>query len=99
MSSAVPNLQSNLQSIAGGSEPGRTDGIDSMPWLPCAISVELPVVRFTVEDLLSLKEGAILETACHRTSDVPLRVNDLLVAWTEFEVVGERLAVRLTELA
>jgi flagellar motor switch/type III secretory pathway protein FliN len=99
MSSAVPNLHPNVQPISAVSEPARMDGIDSMPWLPCAISVELPVVRFTVEDLLSLKEGAILQTACHQTSDVPLRVNDMLVAWTEFEVVGERLAVRLTELA
>jgi flagellar motor switch/type III secretory pathway protein FliN len=54
-------------------------------------------VRFTIADLLSLKEGSIVETACHHTSDVPLRVNQLLIGWTEFEVVGDRLAVRITE--
>jgi len=36
-------------------------------------------------------------TACHHTSDVPLRVNELLIGWTEFEVVGDRLAVRISE--
>jgi flagellar motor switch/type III secretory pathway protein FliN len=57
------------------------------------------VVRFTVADLLALAKGSIVETACHHTSDVPLRVNNLLIGWTEFEVVGDRLAVRITDLA
>jgi len=26
-----------------------------------------------------------------------LRVNKMLIGWTEFEVVGDRLAVRITE--
>jgi len=54
-------------------------------------------VHFTIADLLALKQGSIVETACRHTSDVPLRVNHLLIAWTEFEVVGDRLAVRITE--
>jgi flagellar motor switch/type III secretory pathway protein FliN len=70
-----------------------------MPWLPCTLSVDLPVVRFTIGDLLHLTPGSIVETACHQTSDVPVRVNTLLMGWTEFEVVGDRLAVRITDLA
>ncbi|HUH62281.1 MAG TPA: FliM/FliN family flagellar motor C-terminal domain-containing protein, partial [Terracidiphilus sp.] len=60
---------------------------------------EIPVVRFTIGDLLSLKKGSIVETACHHTSDLPLRVNQLLIGWTEFDVIGDRLAVRVTEQA
>ncbi len=78
------------------SEP---DALDSIPWLPCTLSVELPVVRFTIGDLLRLGKGSIVETACRQTSDVPLRVNRLLIGWTEFDVIGERLAVRMTEQA
>jgi flagellar motor switch/type III secretory pathway protein FliN len=40
-----------------------------------------------------------VETACSYTSDVPLRVNRLLIGWTEFSVIGDRLAVRITDLA
>jgi hypothetical protein len=40
-----------------------------------------------------------VETACNQTSDVPLRVNRLLIGWTEFEVIGDRLAVRITDQA
>jgi flagellar motor switch/type III secretory pathway protein FliN len=75
------------------------DPIDTMPWLPCTLSLELPVVRFTIGDLLGLTHGSVVETACHQTSDVPLRVNQLLIGWTEFEVVGDKLAVRITDQA
>lgn len=75
------------------------DALDTMPWLPCTLTLEIPVVGFTIGDLLSLKKGSIVETACHHTSDVPLRVNQLLIGWTEFDVIGDRLAVRITEQA
>jgi flagellar motor switch/type III secretory pathway protein FliN len=75
------------------------DLLDTMPWLPCTLSLEIPVVRFTIADLLALRHGSIVETACHHTSDVPLRVNKVLIGWTEFEVIGDRLAVRVTDQA
>jgi flagellar motor switch/type III secretory pathway protein FliN len=79
--------------------PNPIDPLDRMPWLPCTLSVDVPVVQFTIGDLLRLEEGSIVETACHQTSDVPLRVNHLLIGWTEFEVIGDRLAVRITDQA
>jgi flagellar motor switch/type III secretory pathway protein FliN len=75
------------------------DSLDSMPWLPCTLSLELPVVRFTIGDLLTLTTGSVVATSCHQTSDVPLRVNGLLIGWTEFDVIEDRLAVRITEQA
>ena len=75
------------------------DAAESLPWLPCTLALDLPVINFTVADLLSLARGTIVETAYHQSSDLPLRVNGQLVGWTEFEVVGERLAVRLTDLS
>jgi flagellar motor switch/type III secretory pathway protein FliN len=75
------------------------DKLDSMPWLPCMLTLELPVVNFTIADLMKLAPGAIVETACHHTSDVPLRVNQLLIGWTEFDVIDDHLAVRITDQA
>ncbi len=80
-------------------EPKTSDLLDTMPWLPCTLTLEIPVVRFTIGNLLSLQKGSIVETACHHTSDLPLRVNQLLIGWTEFDVIGDRLAVRITEQA
>ncbi len=73
------------------------DLLDTVPWLPCTLTVEVPVVHFTIGDLLKLTHGSIVETACHHTSDVPLRVNKLLIGWTEFEVMGDHLAARITD--
>jgi flagellar motor switch/type III secretory pathway protein FliN len=100
MSNAVHNMTNNsAEPPVADLIPAEEDPLDSVPWLPCALTLDLPVVRFTVADLLALAKGSIVETACHHTSDVPLRVNNLLIGWTEFEVVGDRLAVRITDLA
>jgi flagellar motor switch/type III secretory pathway protein FliN len=100
MSSAVHNLKTNIEEQTP-LEPALLDKdlLDTMPWLPCTLSLEVPAVRFTIADLLALTKGSIVETACHHTSDVPLRVNKVLIGWTEFEVVGDRLAVRITDQA
>ncbi|HVU46824.1 MAG TPA: FliM/FliN family flagellar motor C-terminal domain-containing protein [Terracidiphilus sp.] len=100
MSTAAQNLNPKpTETPAPVEASSTTDLLDTMPWLPCTLALEVPVVRFTIGDLLALTEGSIVETACHHTSDVPLRVNKLLIGWTEFDVIGDRLAVRITEQA
>jgi flagellar motor switch/type III secretory pathway protein FliN len=75
------------------------DRLADFGWLPCQLSLEIPIVKFTVGDLLRLDKESIVETACPITGDIPVRVNGLLIGWSEFEVIGNRLAVRITELA
>lgn len=100
MSTAPQPLEPRAnEPVAPAETPNVSDLLDTMPWLPCTLTLEVPVVRFTIGDLLALKKGSIVETACHHTSDVPLRVNQLLIGWTEFDVIGDRLAVRITEQA
>jgi flagellar motor switch/type III secretory pathway protein FliN len=79
--------------------PHNPDRYELLPWLPCTVALDIPIVHFTVGHLLALGRGSIVETAYHQSSDLPLHVNGQLVGWTEFEVVGDRLAVRLTELS
>jgi flagellar motor switch/type III secretory pathway protein FliN len=98
MSAAVQNLEGNLgRPFVTETPAAQNDPLETIPWLPCTLTLELPVVHFTIGDLLALQKGSIVETACHHTSDIPLRVNQMLIGWTEFEVVGDRLAVRITE--
>jgi flagellar motor switch/type III secretory pathway protein FliN len=74
------------------------DPADVLPWLPCTLALEVSVVGFTVGSLLKLAQGGLVRTSCHQSSDIPLHVNGLLMAWTEFEVIGDRLAARITDL-
>ncbi len=100
MSTSVQSSECRLTEVPPSEEPASEENLlERMPWLPCTLTVDVPVVHFTIGHLLSLIPGAIVETASHQTSDVPLRINQLLVGWTEFEVIGDRLAVRITDQA
>lgn len=55
--------------------------------------------EFKVRDLLRLEVGQVIESTCGDTDDVTVKVGQVHVGWSEFEVVEQRLAVRLTRLA
>ena len=67
--------------------------------LPCLLTVEISVPGFTVADLVQLEPERIIASRWTVGQDVPLRVNGELIAWSEFEIVNNHVAVRLTELA
>jgi flagellar motor switch protein FliM len=67
-------------------------------YLTCQLKVELPVMSFTVRDLLQLAKGSVVDTHCKQVSNLPLVINEQDIALVEFELLGDRLAVRLMEL-
>jgi flagellar motor switch/type III secretory pathway protein FliN len=67
-------------------------------WLPCTLSLELPVARFTVRKLLLLAPGGIVPTAWSRGAEVPLHANGELIGWAELEPLGNHIGARITEL-
>jgi flagellar motor switch protein FliN/FliY len=66
--------------------------------LPCHLDVELRVPGFRIRDLLSLEVDSIVDTQRSEGAHVPVVVNGVMVAWAEFDVMEDRLAVRLTEI-
>jgi flagellar motor switch protein FliN/FliY len=85
--------------IAGSAQPDIPIALwEEAGWLPCSISVELPVHGLSVRDLLELSIGSLIETEWKSGEDIPLRVNGWQIGWIEFEQMGESLGVRLTEL-
>ena len=96
---SVPNVRQNVPPNGLALVPAKElNPGDLLPWLPCTLALEVSVVGFTVGSLLKLTQGSLVQTSCHQSSDIPLQVNGILMAWTEFEVVGERLAARITDL-
>jgi len=67
-------------------------------WLPCTLSLRLPVAHFTVRGLLRLRLGSILATDWSRGAEIPLKANGQLIGWAEFEPVGDHIGARITEL-
>jgi flagellar motor switch protein FliN/FliY len=67
--------------------------------LPVELDVAVPVQSFRVRNLLALELGQIIETEWAHGEDMPLAAGDVMLAWSEFEVVETSLAVRITRLA
>lgn len=66
--------------------------------LAVTMTVAIPLSPFKVQDLLGLKAGQVFQSASPDTEDVPLKVGDVQLGWTEFEVVEQKIALRLTRL-
>lgn len=88
-------VHSNVQDGAEA-ETARDIRLDR---LPMQLDVMVKVRSFRVEDLLALERGSIVETVHEHSQDVPVRCGGALLAWAEFEVLEQKLAVRMTRLA
>jgi flagellar motor switch/type III secretory pathway protein FliN len=83
----------------GSSQPEISIALwEEAGWLPCDLSVELPVRDLSVRDLLGLSIGSLVQTEWKSGQDAPVRVNGRQVGWVEIEQMGESVGVRLTEL-
>jgi len=91
-------MDPNQTELSADRSSGMEAAWSHVKGLLCRLSVEVPIPRFTVRQLLTLEPGAILDTYHEEGSHVPVMVNDQMIAWGEFDVVGEILAIRLTEL-
>jgi flagellar motor switch/type III secretory pathway protein FliN len=108
MAAAAPALstQAANQPAAGGMRLTEVEAqsVEESRWQPffdlaCQLTVDIPLADFHVADFLQMQAGSVLVAHWRLTRDVPLRVNGILIAWGELEAAGNRLAIRLTELA
>ena len=67
--------------------------------LPVELDVAVPIRQFRVRNLLALLPGQVIETQWGNGEDMPLGSGAVQLAWSEFEVIDELLAVRITRLA
>lgn len=73
-------------------------GESPLSGLPMQLDVTVPVPQFRVEDLLALEKGVVIESRWSHADDVPVWCGGAQLVWTEFEVLGQKLAVRVTRL-
>jgi len=66
--------------------------------LPLQLDLRVPLPSFRVQNLLSLEKGQVIESVWPHTEDLPLWSGGVHLVWTEFEVVDQKLAVRITRL-
>ncbi len=93
--SEPPALVSTPQPLG----PERLSLTPPLTRLPVELDVAVPVRAFRVRNLIGLEAGQVVETQWEDTGDLPLAAGDVQLAWSEFEVVDTRMAVRITRLA
>jgi len=99
----MPQTAVQTAPVPEAEAPTRAAPVSELRWahagaLPCKLSVQAPVQGFTLKDLLNLRPQSIIRSQLAASASPALRVNDEVVAWCDFEVLSNRLAVRLTEL-
>jgi flagellar motor switch/type III secretory pathway protein FliN len=71
---------------------------EKLAQLRITMRVGVALDRFSVQDLLTLKVGQVFESVSPETEDVPLMAGQVQLGWSEFEVVDQRMGLRLTRL-
>ena len=66
--------------------------------LPVQLDVCVPLSSFRVSDLVSLECGNVVTTEWGSADDLPLWCGRVQLLWAEFEVINQKIAVRITRL-
>jgi flagellar motor switch/type III secretory pathway protein FliN len=66
--------------------------------IPIELDVPVPIRNFRVRNLLALEKGRVIESLWMQGEDLPLAAPGAQLAWSEFEVIDQKLAVRITRL-
>ena len=84
--------QLTLQDVVGDRNVDRFDDV------PLNVAIELGRINLTIRMILDLKEGSIVETTKLSGQPMEILVNDRLIGKGEVVVVGDNLAIRITDL-
>jgi flagellar motor switch protein FliN len=95
---ALPKQSSEPDAERAASEDAALLLESPLSTLPVQLDVCIPLPSFRVADLVALKPGRVLGSVWGSTDDVPLWCGHIQMVWTEFEVVDQKIAVRVTRL-
>ncbi|SHG27415.1 flagellar motor switch protein FliN/FliY [Jatrophihabitans endophyticus] len=77
---------------------GQSERLDLLRNVEMAATVELGRTRMTINDLLSLRDGAVIELDRAAGDAADLFVNGRLIARGEIVVIGENYGLRVTQI-
>ena len=82
----------------GNDSPAGERRLDLLLDVPLDLSVELGRTRMTIQDLLGLGPGSVIELDKIAGEALDILVNDRLVARGEAVVVNDKFGVRITDI-
>ena len=85
-----------MSTATQGEEQSRR--LDLLLDVPLDVSVELGRTRLTIQDLLALAPGSVIELDKVAGEPLDILINDRLVARGEAVVVNDKFGVRITDI-
>jgi flagellar motor switch protein FliN/FliY len=67
--------------------------------VPLKVSAVLGETKMTIEEVLKLTQGAVIELGKKVGEPIDIYVNDKIVAKGEIVIVGEKIGITITEIA
>ncbi|MBI5346228.1 MAG: type III secretion system cytoplasmic ring protein SctQ [Chlamydiae bacterium] len=97
----MPNINEESKELA--EEEVRVEGMQESPIgaiseMPIVITVEIAKIKITLEKLMSLQPGNLLDLNVNPQKELTLTVNGKSIGKAELLNLGETLGVRITEL-
>lgn len=88
----------SLQGSDKNGVAGVGENLDTILDIPVTLSMELGRTRMTINNLLKLNQGSVVELERLAGEPLDMLVNGCLVAHGEVVVVNDRFGVRLTDI-
>ena len=86
------------EAAGGNSETGGPRKLDLLLDVPLELSVELGRARMSIQDLLNMSPGSVIELDKVAGEPLDFMVNGRLVARGEAVVVNDKFGVRITDI-
>ncbi|MBK7858921.1 MAG: flagellar motor switch protein FliN [Archangiaceae bacterium] len=83
---------------AAGTAAGNDRRMELLLDVPLSVTVELGRTRMTIQELLSLGPGSVVELDKVAGEPLDIVVNDRLVARGEAVVVNDKFGIRITDI-
>jgi flagellar motor switch protein FliN/FliY len=86
------------EAVGSGNDSGAPRKLDLLLDVPLDLSVELGRARMSIQDLLNLSPGSVIELDKVAGEPLDFMVNGRLVARGEAVVVNDKFGVRITDI-
>lgn len=96
-SKAFQNVADAADNLARASDPFPSN-IDFLLDVSLQVSVEVGRTRMTIQDLLQLCQGSVIELAKLAGEPLDVYINEKLVARGEAVIVNEKFGIRITDI-
>lgn len=87
-----------MESPMDSQQPTSPRRLDLLLDVPLDVTVELGRCRMSIQDLLALEPGSVIELEKLAGDPLDILVNDRLVARGEAVVVNDKFGVRITDI-